>query len=75
MQNEFYEVILSDGDFLSGPHFFKDKDKAFDFLWQQFFNAYADDYPAETLAWMKEDMYFWYEVGDFGEVVVRGFED
>lgn len=74
MQNEFYEVIFYDGDFLSGPHFFKDKDRAFAYIWQQYLNAHGD-YSQEELDDAKYELFNWYELFDFGEVVVRGFED
>lgn len=74
MQNEFYEVILNDSVFLSDSHFFKDKDKAFAYIWQQYLNAHGD-YPQERLDGAKDELFNWYEIFDFGEVVVRGFED
>lgn len=41
--NEFYEVML-----MNGSHFFKSKDKAFSFLWQEFLNV-CGDLPDEAL--------------------------
>ena len=71
MSGEFYEVTFVNGI----SYFFRNKDKAFDFLWQEFLNGYADEYSDEGLAAAKEDMYFWYVIEGVGEVVVRGFED
>ena len=71
MNNEFYAVELSRNDF----YFFKSKDKAFEFLWQEYLNEYAVERTQEELAAIKEDMYFWYAIDDFGSVVVCGFED
>ncbi len=71
MQNEFYEVHIMH----NSPFFFKSKDKAFEFLWQEFLDAYADEYTEEGLAVVKEDMNYYYQIKDFGEVLVRGFED
>ena len=71
MPNEFYAVEFP-GD---SPYFFKDKDKAFEFLWQVFLNMYVLDYSEEELEQKKEDMYYWYQIDDFGAVHVCGFED
>lgn len=67
--NEFYEVVMTDG-----PHFFKSKDKAFSFLWQEFLNA-CGDLSDEALDDAKFELFNWYSIEGFGEVVVRGFED
>ena len=72
MPNEFYAVkFLHDGD----VYYFKSRDKAFDFLWQEFLNLYAADYTDVQLEEIKKDMYYWYQLGDFGGVYVCGFED
>lgn len=40
MSNEFYAVEFPGDSF----YFFKDKDKAFNFLWQEFLNMHVLDY-------------------------------
>lgn len=67
--NEFYEVVL-----MNGSHFFKSKDKAFSFLWQEFLNV-CGDLSDEALDDAKFELFNWYSIEGFGEVVVRGFED
>ena len=67
--NEFYEVVLT-----NGSHFFKSKDKAFSFLWQEFLNV-CGDLLDEALDDAKFELFNWYSIEGFGEVVVRGFED
>lgn len=69
MMNEFYEVALMDRSY-----FFKIKDKAFSFLWQKFLNAYGD-LSDEALNDAKYELFNWYYIEGFGEVIVRGFED
>lgn len=80
MQNEFYAVELIDDEsvIINGDenfHFFRRKDNAFKFLWQQFLNAFADKYTEEDLLDIKEAMYEYYGIDGFGSVHVIGFED
>lgn len=71
MSNEFYAVEFPGDSF----YFFKSKDKAFEFLWQEFLNIHVLDYSEEELEQKKEDMNYWYQIDDFGAVHVCGFED
>lgn len=71
MQNEFYCVQMND----CRPYFFKDKDKAFEFLWQCFVNANAAHFTKEELQDARFELFNWYAIEDFGEVFVCGFED
>lgn len=72
MQNEFYSVEYDYG--YGDPHYFKNKDHAFAFLWQKFLiccdNA-SDEYIKEAFEKMNET----YAIEDFGWVQVCGFED
>ena len=68
--NEFYEVIC-DG---WSSHFFKSKDKAFSYLWQKYLNC-CGHLSEEELNDAKYELFNWYSIEGFGEVVVRGFED
>lgn len=67
--NEFYEVFCN-----HSSHFFKSKDKAFSYLWQKYLNdyGYLSD---EELKDAKYELFNWYSIEGFGEVIVRGFED
>ena len=72
MGNEFYcvEYYNCYGDY----HYFKDKDKAFKFLWQKFLiccGDRSDEYINEAFAEMNET----YRIEHFGSVQVCGFED
>ena len=69
MSNEFYEVAL-----MEKSYFFKSKDKVFSFLWQKFLNA-CGDFSDEELKDAKFELFNWYSIEGFGEVIVRGFED
>lgn len=69
MNNEFYRVE-ADYDF----YYFKDKDRAFVFLWQKFLKCRgdaSDEYIQEAF----KDMNEFYQIEDFGSVQVCGFED
>lgn len=74
--NEFYEVKFDDGTCVDADrsHFFKSKDKAFEYLWQVYLNA-RGDCSQEELDDTKYELFNWYAIFDFGEVIVRGFED
>lgn len=74
--NEFYEVKFDDGTCVDADrsHFFKSKDKAFEYLWQVYLNA-RGDCSQEELDDAKYELFNWYAIFDFGEVIVRGFED
>lgn len=72
MQNEFYEVTFE--SFANGRYFFKDKDKAFDYLWERFLSV-AGDKSDEYLADAFEEMNYYYGLDGFGRVNVCGFED
>ena len=72
MNNEFYEVTFD--YFVSGRYFFKDKDKAFAFLWQKFLNV-AGDKSDEYIQEAFDEMNEFYMIEGFGYVNVCGFED
>ena len=72
MNNEFYEVTFD--CFVGGRYFFKDKDKAFAFLWQKFLNV-AGDKPDEYIQEAFDEMNEFYMIEGFGYVNVCGFED
>ena len=68
--NEFYMVQFAWG----APYYFKDKDKAFNFLWQTYLNDASYNTEEEMEAARKslnEDYY----IDEFGGVYVLGFED
>ena len=72
MNNEFYSVEYDNG--YGGLHYFKDKDRAFAFLWQKFLDIRgdaSDEYIQEAFKEMNE----FYQIEDFGSVQVCGFED
>lgn len=71
MPNEFYAVEFPGDSFYS----FKSKDKAFEFLWQEFLNIHVLDYSEKELEKKSDDMHYWYQIDDFGTVHVCGFED
>ena len=73
--NEFYEVRFDDTCRFDNNYFFKSKDKAFSFLWQNFLNVCSEDLTFEELDDIKQDMFDFYCIVDFGQVCVRGFED
>ena len=70
MQNEFYEVTFDIG---RRRVFFREKDKAFAFLWQEFLNNFGDmqnEFIQEAFNEMNE----FYMIEGFGYVNVCGFE-
>jgi len=72
MQNEFYSVEYDNG--YGGLHYFKDKDRAFVFLWQKFLDIRgdaSDEYINEAF----EELNEFYQIEDFGSIHVCGFED
>lgn len=72
MSNEFYSVEYDNG--YGGLHYFKDKNRAFAFLWQKFLicrGDASDEYIKEAFEEMNET----YAIEDFGCVGVCGFED
>lgn len=71
--NEFYTVVLySEDDFLLS--FFKDKNNAFNFLWQKFLNLHGDK-SDEFIQEAETELYESYHIASVGEIVVCGFED
>ena len=69
MQNEFYRV-KADYD----SYYFKDKDKAFAFLWQKFL-VRCRDAPDEYIKEAFEELNETYMIEDFGYIQTCGFED
>ncbi len=72
MPNEFYSVEYLNG--YDGPRYFKDKDRAFEFLRQKFLDICGDaseEYINEAL----EELNEFYQIEDFGSIQVCGFED
>ena len=69
--NEFYAVIFYGGD----EFFFKDREKAFAFLWQTFLNSLTGRESEVFIAEARNEMYEFYIINNFGEVRVVGFED
>ena len=70
MNNEFYEVAFDIG----GRAFFKDKDKAFAFMWQEFLNCCGDKQD-EFIEAAYDELYDCYMIEGFGYVNICGFED
>ena len=71
MSNEFYCVNGAEFD---EPRYFKNKDNAYNYLWQQYLNAYGD-VDSSILAEMKEMMNEYGGIDCFGYINVCGFED
>ena len=69
---EFYAVII---DSIYTTRFFKNRDNAFAYLWQEYLNKFADRYPKEELESTKEEMNCFWFIDDFGYIEVCGFED
>ena len=70
MQNEFYEVVFDWGD----TYYFRNKDNAFEFARQSYFNdaAYADETEMNNdLNSLNE----YYSIDGFVYINVKGFED
>ena len=74
--NEFYEVKFDDTTCVDSDrsHFFKSKDKAFEYLWQVYLKTWGDC-SEEELEDAKYELFNWYSIADVGEVIVRGFDD
>lgn len=70
MNNEFYCVHLEYGE----DYYFKDKDKAYDFLWQTYLNncTYESD---DEMRDAKEQLNFFSYIEGIGDLRVCGFED
>lgn len=72
--NEFYMVQFAWG----APYYFKDKDKAFNFLWQTYLNDACYDNEEEYALGMeaaRKSLNENYYIDEFGGVYVLGFED
>ena len=70
MSNEFYCVIGAEFD----ERYFKNKDNAYKYLWQQYLNAHGDE--SESILFeMKEMMNEYAMIDGFGYINVYGFED
>ena len=72
MQNEFYEVVFDYSDY--GKCFFKDKDRAFTYLWQRFLDRYGDACN-EFIESKHDELYDCYMIEGFGYVNICGFKD
>jgi hypothetical protein len=72
MQNEFYEVVFDYSGY--GKGFFKDKDRAFEYLWQKFLNRYGDACD-EFIKAAYDELNDCYMIEGFGYVNVCGFKD
>ena len=72
MNNEFYAVEYDNG--YGGLHYFKDKDRAFAFLWQKFL-AIRGDAPDEYINEALEELNEFYQIEDCGSIQVCGCED
>lgn len=72
MQNEFYCVEYLDED--DSPCYFKDKDRAFNFLRQKFLDI-CGDVSEEDINKALDELNEFYEIKNFGFIQVCGFED
>lgn len=70
--NEFYAVEYDNG--YGGPRYFKDKDRAFAFLWQKFL-AICGDASDEYIQEAFKELNATYAIDVFGSIQVCGFED
>ena len=70
MNNEFYCVNIYWGQ----RHYFRNKDLAFEFLWQMCLNNYGNS-SVEALNKMRLELNESYRIGGLGEIEVCGFED
>jgi hypothetical protein len=68
---EFYTVVI-DSDLTT--RYFKNRDNAFAYLWQEYLNEFADMYTEEELEDAKEELNYLWVLGDFGFIEVCGFE-
>lgn len=68
--NEFYVVELTHGE----AHYFKNKDKAFEFLWQAYLNLAEYD-TEEDVEIARECLNEYYYIDGIGDICVIGFED
>lgn len=71
MGNEFYNVNLDDGE----NYYFKNKDNAFNFLWQVYLDNCADRETDEQIKEAKHQLYEFYLIDGVGIIYVVGFED
>jgi len=71
MPNEFYCAYFDNGE----QYFFRNKDKAFDCVWQQFLNANAGYLEEIDLKEARVELYELYFIEGFGGVGVCGFQD
>lgn len=70
MSNEFYCVSFESGtDF-----YFKNKDNAYTFLWQEYLNCYGNE-TDEQRKEAEEQLYDFAIIDGIGEIYVLGFED
>lgn len=74
MSNEFYCVKFDDGAKFDEPRYFRNKDNAYNYLWQQYLNVHGDE-SESILSEMKEMMNEYAMIDSFGYIDVCGFED
>lgn len=67
--NEFYVVEFTHGE----AHYFKNKDKAFEFLWQAYLNL-AEYNSEEEMDIAHECLNEYYYIDGIGDIYVVGFE-
>ena len=70
MSNEFYRTEIEG----YCDHYFRDKEKAFTYLWQSFLRDYGD-LPEEDIEEAANQMNELYFIEDYGAVYVCGFCD
>lgn len=68
---EFYCVVLENGD----RAYFKDKQKAFDYLWNEYLNNLDSDTTEEEIKFRREELYEAYYISGCGDIEVLGFAD
>lgn len=68
--NEFYMVDFTLGE----TYYFKNKDKAFEFLWQAYLNLAEYD-TEEDMEIARECLNEYYYIDGIGDICVIGFED
>jgi hypothetical protein len=69
MNNEFYCVNI----YWEPNHFFRSKDAAFAYLYQEYLKKYGYSY--RILAEVKQELNESYRIEGFGSIQVCGFED